>query len=146
MLALARDRSLGAHPYFVPVEHTERARAVLGNDALLAPEVSVVLESDPQTARELARTFVVGYLGLPNYVQNLRTLGFDDDDVAVPGSDRLVDAIVCWGDVSVVASKVQAHFDAGADHVCVQVISGGRDSFPLHEYRELAPALIPRAV
>ena len=144
MLALARDRSLGAHPYFVPAEHIHRARAVLGTDALLAPEVTVVLESDPRAARELARTFVVGYLGLPNYVQNLRTLGFDEEDVAVPGSGRLVDAIVCWGDVSTVKSKVQEYFDAGADHVCVQVISSGRDTFPIEEYRELAPALISR--
>jgi probable F420-dependent oxidoreductase len=125
----------------VPAEHTQRARAVLGPDALLAPEVSVVLESDPQTARELARTFTTGYLGLPNYVRNLRSLGFDDDDVEVPGSDRLVDAIVCWGNVDTVASKVQEHFDAGADHVCIQVISGARDQFPIDEYRELAPAL-----
>jgi probable F420-dependent oxidoreductase len=142
MLELARDRALGAHPYFVPVEHTARARSVLGPTALLAPEVTVVLESDSQKARELARTFTAGYLGLPNYVQNLRNLGFDDDDVAPPGSDRLVDAVVCWGDAESVASKVQKHFDAGADHVCVQVVSRTAESFPIAEYRELAPALL----
>ena len=142
MLELARDRALGAHPYFVPVEHTARARSVVGPTALLAPEVTVVLESDSHKARELARTFTAGYLGLPNYVQNLRNLGFDDDDVAPPGSDRLVDAVVCWGDADRVASKVQNHFDAGADHVCVQVVSKTAESFPIAEYRELAPALL----
>ena len=142
MLELARDRALGAHPYFVPVEHTARARSVLGPTALLAPEVTVVLKSDSHKARELARTFTAGYLGLPNYVQNLRNLGFDDDDVAPPGSDRLVDAVVCWGDAERVASKVQKHFDAGADHVCVQVVSKTAESFPIAEYRELAPALL----
>jgi probable F420-dependent oxidoreductase len=142
MLELARDRALGAHPYFVPVEHTARARSVLGPTALLAPEVTAVLESDSYKARELARTFTAGYLGLPNYVQNLRNLGFDDDDVAPPGSDRLVDAVVCWGDADRVASKVQKHFDAGADHVCVQVVSKTAESFPIAEYRELAPALL----
>jgi probable F420-dependent oxidoreductase len=142
MLELARDRALGAHPYFVPVEHTARARSVLGPTALLAPEVTVVLESDPHKARELARSFTALYLGLPNYVQNLRSLGFDDDDVAAPGSDRLVDAVVSWGDVDSIASKVQEHFDAGADHVCVQVVSKTAESFPIAEYRELAPALV----
>jgi probable F420-dependent oxidoreductase len=145
MLELARDRALGAHPYFVTAEHTARARSVLGPNALLAPEVTVVLESDPQKAREMARTFTAGYLGLPNYVRNLRTLGFDDHDVAVPGSDRLVDAIVYWGDVGTITSKVQAHFDAGADHVCIQVVSGDMGSFPIAEYRELAPALISQS-
>jgi probable F420-dependent oxidoreductase len=142
VLAALRPRALGAHPYFVPVEHTARARSVLGPTALLAPEVTVVLESDPHKARELARSFAALYLGLPNYVENLRSLGFDDDDVAAPGSDRLVDAVVCWGDVDTIASKVQGHFDAGADHVCVQVVSKTAESFPITEYRELAPALV----
>lgn len=140
MLELARERAIGAHPYFVPAEHTEKARSLLGPNSLLAPEVTVVLERDPQKARELARTFTAGYLGLPNYVDNLRRFGFDDDDVAPPGSDRLVDAIVYWGDLGTVASKVGAHFDAGADHVCIQVITD-RDLLPIAEYRELAPAL-----
>jgi probable F420-dependent oxidoreductase len=140
MLELARERAIGAHPYFVPAEHTQRARALLGPNSILAPEVTVVLEADPQKARELARTFTAGYLGLPNYVENLRTLGFSDHDVVPPGSDRLVDAIVCWGDLDAVVSKVQSHFDAGADHVCIQVIASG-ESFPMLEYRELAPAL-----
>jgi probable F420-dependent oxidoreductase len=141
MLELARDRALGAHPYFVPAEHTERARGLLGPTPLLAPEVTVVLESDPAKARDLARTFTGGYLQLQNYSQNLRSLGFGDQDVEPPGSDRLVDAVVCWGDVDAVAQKVRAHFDAGADHVCIQVVSADAESFPIAEYRELAPAL-----
>jgi probable F420-dependent oxidoreductase len=140
MLALAGARAAGAHPYFVPVEHTERARQTLGAGPLLAPEVTVVLERDPSAARALARTFTTGYLGLPNYVQNLRTLGYDDDDVAGGGSDRLVDAVVAWGDVDAIVARVQEHHDAGADHVCIQVVSGA-EGFPLHEYRELAGGL-----
>ncbi|HYA67687.1 MAG TPA: LLM class F420-dependent oxidoreductase [Acidimicrobiales bacterium] len=141
MLALARDRAAGAHPYFVPVEHTARARSILGEAPLLAPEVTVVLERDPTTARGLARTFTAQYLTLPNYADNLRSLGFGDDDLAGGGSDRLVDAVVAWGDVEAVAARIEEHHAAGADHVCVQVLSA-LDSFPLTAYRELAPALI----
>jgi len=141
MLRLAADRSAGAHPYFVPVEHTARARQTLGAGVLLAPEVTVVLERDPSQARALARTFMATYLALPNYTDNLRTLGFGHEDLTGGGSDRLVDAVVGWGDVDAIAGRVGAHHDAGADHVCVQVVSG-RDSFPLAEYRELAPALV----
>jgi probable F420-dependent oxidoreductase len=141
MLALAAARAAGAHPYFVPVEHTERARGILGTGPLLAPEVTVVLERDPTTARALAREFTTGYLGLPNYVQNLRTLGYDDDDVAGGGSDRLVDAVVAWGDVDAIVARVQQHHDAGADHVCLQVVSA-TEGFPLREYRELAGGLL----
>lgn len=142
MLRLAAERAAAAHPYFVPAEHTATARETLGNGPLLAPEVTVVLESDPTAARELARTFTTGYLGLPNYSNNLRNFGFSDDDIANGGSDRLVDAVVCWGDVDTVATKVKRHFDAGADHVCVQVVSASREHFPIAEYRELAPALL----
>jgi len=142
MLRLAGTRSAGAHPYFVPVEHTARARETLGQGPLLAPELTVVLERDPGRARELARTFTTGYLTLPNYSNNLRTLGYGDEDLAGGGSDRLVDAVVAWGDAGAIAERVRAHHDAGADHVCVQVVTSGRESFPLAEYRELAPALL----
>jgi probable F420-dependent oxidoreductase len=142
MLALAGNRSSGAHPYFIPVEHTARARETLGAGPLLAPEVTVVLEKDPTRARELARSFTTGYLTLPNYTNNLRMFGFGDEDLAGGGSDRLVDAVVAWGDVETIAGRVRAHRDAGADHVCVQVVTDGRGSFPLAEYRELAPALL----
>jgi len=141
MLALARDRAAGAHPYFVPVEHTARARSVLGETPLLAPEVTVILERDPTTARGLARTFTAENLTLPNYADNLRSLGFGDDDLAGGGSDRLVDAVVAWGDVEAVAARIREHHTAGADHVCVQVLSTG-DAFPLTAYRALAPALL----
>jgi len=141
MLELARDRAAGAHPYFVPVEHTARARTILGEGPLLAPEVTVVLERDATTARELARPFTAGYLTLPNYANNLRSLGYGDDDLTGGGSDRLVDAVVAWGDVDAVATRVREHHDAGADHVCIQVLST-LDSFPLTAYRELAPALL----
>ncbi len=142
MLELARERATGAHPYFVPAEHTARARAILGPGRLLAPEVSVVLESDPAKARDLARTFTTGYLGLANYARNLLSIGYDEDDLAGGGSDRLLDAVVCWGDTETVAAKVSEHYVAGADHVCIQVISGPRGPFPIHEYRELASAIL----
>jgi probable F420-dependent oxidoreductase len=142
MLELTGERSAGAHPYFVPAEHTARAREILGSGALLAPEVTVVLERDPTKARELARTFMGTYLALPNYTNNLRSLGFGDDDLAGRGSDRLVDAVVCWGDLDTAVAKVREHYQAGADHVCIQVISASQGSFPLDEYRQLAPALL----
>ena len=142
MLELAAERSAGAHPYFVPPEHTAFARGVMGRGPVLAPEVTVVLETDPTTARELARKFTTGYLtSLPNYVNNLRRLGFTDYDVAGGGSDRLVDAIVAWGDADAISSRVGEHFQAGADHVCVQVVTNGT-GFPLTEYRALAAVLV----
>ena len=123
MLSLAADRAAGAHPYFVPVEHTARAREVLGPDALLAPEVSVVLEKDASLARQVARAFAAGYLSLPNYANNLRSLGFGDEDLAGGGSDRLVDAVVAWGEPDGIANRIRQHLDAGANHVCVQVLA-----------------------
>lgn len=140
MLRLAGERAAGAHPYFVPVEHTARAREILGPGPLLAPEVTVVLESDAAVARERARGFTAGYLGLPNYANNLRTLGYGEDELRDGGSDRLVDSVVGWGDAGQVAAHVRRHLDAGADHVCIQVL-GGPGEFPLAEYRELAAAL-----
>jgi len=142
MLGLAAARTLGAHPYFVPVEHTARARELLGVGPVLAPEVTVVMEREAGRARELARTFTSGYLTLPNYANNLLTLGFSDQDVSGGGSDRLVDAVVPWGDTETVAARVREHHEAGADHVCVQVVTG-TEGFPLAEYRELASALVP---
>lgn len=141
MLRLAAERAAGAHPYFVPVEHTFRAREILGADALLAPEVTVVLEKDASTAREAARAFTTGYLSLANYADNLRLLGFGDDDLAGAGSDRLIDAVVAWGEPDGIANHVRQHLDAGASHVCVQVLAD-HGSFPLAAYRELAPALM----
>jgi probable F420-dependent oxidoreductase len=142
MLQLAAARTVGAHPYFVPVEHTARARSILGPRPLLAPEVAVVLESDPTRARELARGYANTYLSLPNYTNNLRTFGFGDDDIGGGGSDRLIDAVIPWGDTESVAAAVRAHHDAGADHVCIQVVADRGQEFPLAEYRELAGALL----
>ena len=142
MLALAATRTAGAHPYFVPVEHTARARSVLGPTPLLAPEVAVVLETDAAAARALAREYASLYLALPNYTQNLRRFGFDDGDIDAGGSDRLIDAVIPWGDATTIAARIREHHDAGADHVCLQVISAtGRDGFPLAEYGELATVL-----
>jgi probable F420-dependent oxidoreductase len=141
MLDLARERTAGAHPYFVPVEHTAIARERLGPDALLAPEVSVVLESDPAAARERARRFMGLYLQLPNYTNNLRDLGWSPADFVDGGSDALVDAIVGWGDVDAVAGRVRAHLAAGADHVCVQPVATSVDH-AVRELEALAPALL----
>ncbi len=128
MLELARERTAGSHPYFVPVEHTRRARAALGDGPLLAPEVAVLLETDPTKARALAREVYTGYyLALENYANNLRWLGWGEDDLAGAGSDALVDALVAWGDADTVATRVREHLDAGADHVCVQPLAPGSD-------------------
>ncbi|SDK91093.1 LLM class F420-dependent oxidoreductase [Nonomuraea jiangxiensis] len=123
MLELSRDRADGAHTYFVPPEHTAQARRILGPGRLLIPEQAVVLESDPAKAREIARTHTAIYLTLPNYLNNLRTLGFTDDDFADGGSDRLIDTIVAWGGQEAVTARVRAHLDAGADHVVIQPLS-----------------------
>jgi probable F420-dependent oxidoreductase len=142
MLELAASRATGAHPYFVPVEHTEVARRVLGIGPLLAPEQAVVLERDPAKARAIARHHMTNYLRLDNYVNNLRRLGYGDDDLANGGSDRLVDAIVAWGSIEDVGGRVRAHLDAGADHVCLQVLPADPRSLPRREWREIAAALL----
>lgn len=142
MLALAAERSAGAHPYFMPPTHTARARKILGAGKLLAPEQAVVLETDPGVARAIGRVHTTTYVNLPNYVRALRTLGFVDADFADGGSDRLVDAIVAWGDVETVKARVQAHIDAGADHVCLQVLDPDVRSAPVRQWRVLAKALL----
>ncbi len=142
MLATARDRADGAHPYFVPPEHTREARQILGDGPLLAPEQCVVAERDPSAARELARRHTSSYLKLANYTNNLRRFGYGDDDFAGGGSDRLVDAIVAWGDEEAIRARVCAHLDAGADHVAVQVLSPERRGAARDLWRALAPALL----
>jgi probable F420-dependent oxidoreductase len=143
MLDLARTRAAGAHPYFVPAEHVAKAREALGPDALIAVELAVVLDRDPSTARATARRHTAIYVTLPNYTNNLRDFGFGDDDFAENGSDRLVDAIVAWGSIDSITQRVAAMRDAGADHVCIQVIRPD-DEIPRADWRELAPALIKR--
>jgi probable F420-dependent oxidoreductase len=140
MLRLAAEKASGAHPYFVPPEHTARAREILGEGPILAPEQKVLLETDASRAREIARASMKTYLGLPNYQNSLRWLGFGDDDLADGGSDRLVDAIVAWGDERAIAERIQAHRDAGADHVCIQPLRA--DGAPGPDLRILA-ALAP---
>jgi probable F420-dependent oxidoreductase len=141
MLKLAAARTAGAHPYFVPVEHTAFARDTMGPNTLIAPEQAVVFERDPDRARELARRHMQIYLGLSNYVRNLRRLGFTEADVSGGGSDRLVDAIVAWGTVDDIVLRIHDHHAAGADHVCVQVITGEPAAVPLPQWRELGQAL-----
>jgi probable F420-dependent oxidoreductase len=143
MLKLAKERAAGAHPYFVPVEHTAYARGELGTGPLLAPEVAVVLETDRTAALELARRYAGIYLPLPNYTNNLRRFGYTDDDIDGGGSDRLIEAVIPWGDADTIAERVRAHIEAGADHVCIQVVADF-DKFPIAEYRALAPALFGR--
>jgi probable F420-dependent oxidoreductase len=136
MLQLAAERASGAHPYFVPVEYTALAREIMGPDALLIPEQGVVLESDPQVARAIARNHMELYLSLPNYTSNLNRLGFEDDEIKNGGSDRLVDTIIAWGDVDAIVERVDEHIAAGASSVCVQVLNGDSPEFPLTQNKD----------
>lgn len=142
MLRLSAERALGAHTYFVSPEHTARARAVLGPEPVLAVEQTVVLRDEPAEARAIARNWAVHYLELPNYANNWRRLGFGEDDVTGTGSDRLIDAGIAWGSLDDVVARVRAHLDAGADHVCVQVVSEDDTDVCVPALRELAPALL----
>jgi probable F420-dependent oxidoreductase len=140
-LRLAAERSLGAHPYNVTPEHTADAREALGPEPLLATEHKVFLGTDPDEARTIARRRLAIYLGLPNYVNNLKRYGFTDDDFADGGSDALVDGLVAWGDDATVAERVQAHLDAGANHVNLQVLSTER-GLPRAAWRRAAEVLM----
>jgi probable F420-dependent oxidoreductase len=145
MVALAGERTLGVHPYLVPVEHTAGARQALGPDRLVAPELSVVFERDRQRALEIARKDIDLYLGLPNYTNAWRRLGYGDDDLASGGSDRLLEALYIWGSPEQIAERVHGHREAGADHVCLRVITGHPDDaerLSFAEWRELAPAVV----
>jgi probable F420-dependent oxidoreductase len=140
MLDLAAERSLGAHPYLATPEHTRYARERMGPGAVLAPEVAVVLETDAEAARATARSYARTYLQRTNYVANLKRLGFTDADLAGDGSDRLIDAVVPHGPPAAIADVVSAHFEAGADHVCVQPL--GHGPAPVDDYRALAGVLL----
>jgi probable F420-dependent oxidoreductase len=142
MLRLAAERADGAHPYMTIPGATACAREILGADALLLPEQAFVLETDPSVARSVARSYLSWYLGVENYRKSLLWQGFTEDDLAGGGSDRLVDAIVAWGDEETVRSRVQEHFDAGATHVCVQALAEDPLSLELETYRRVAPALL----
>lgn len=141
MLGLAAEIADGAHPYFVTPEHTARARAILGPDKLLAPEQKVLLVKDASEARRLARQYMALYLGLQNYRNNLLWLGFTASDFEHGGSDRLVDAIVAWGDETAIRKRIEAHWANGADHVCIQPLRpDGRPGFDPVALAALAPA------
>ncbi len=122
MLELSAELADGAHPYNVTPEHTRQAREILGAGKLLCVEQGAILETNAAQARALARQFLTLYMGLPNYVNNWRRLGFSDTDFAGGGSDRLVDAVIAWGDESAIRARIEEHWQAGADHVCVQAI------------------------
>jgi probable F420-dependent oxidoreductase len=140
MLDLAAERSLGTHPYFTTPDHTRFARERIGPDGLVAPELAVVVEPDPETAREIARSYAKMYLGLSNYTNNLLRFGFTEEDIADGGSDRLIDAVIPHGTPAAIAEAVHAHLDAGADHVCLQPL--GHGSPPVADYRALAATLL----
>jgi probable F420-dependent oxidoreductase len=140
MLNLAATRTAGAHPYLAPPEHTARARKVMGEDAWLCPEQMVILETDPSNARAVARKNLQVYLSLPNYQNNLKQFGFTDQDFGDGGSDKLVDALVAWGDEQTIADRIEAHRDAGANHVCIQAFRpDGKAQPDLRLLEALAP-------
>jgi probable F420-dependent oxidoreductase len=141
MLRLAAERSLGAHPYLVTVDHTRRAREVMGPEALLLVEHKVVLESDPDIARAKARAEIEWYLSAEHYVKNLLWLGFTEDDVANGGSDRLVDELVFWGDEDAIAERLRAHHAAGADHVAIHPVRDEHDPLGVETFARLAAHL-----
>jgi probable F420-dependent oxidoreductase len=147
-LELAAKRSAGAHPYLVTPQYTRLARERLGPDPLLAPEQKVVLEEEPATARRIAHAHLKYYLRLPNYVSNLRSIGFTAEDVAGDGSDQLVDALYAWGTPQQIAKRISEHHDAGADHVAVQVVSPDSDvaartgRLAREQWRALATSLL----
>lgn len=142
MLELAAERTAGAHPYFVPVEHTAFARGLIGNGPRIDTEIAVALETDPVAARALARSHMKLYLTLPNYTNNLRRFGWGDADLSGAGSDALVDAIVAWGDPHAVAARVREHHEAGADAVLLQVLVADPGQSRAQAYRDLASVLI----
>lgn len=143
MLALAAERTRGAHPYLAPPSNTARSRAILGPTAWLCPEQKVLLEGDPVRARARARAAIAGSLGLPNYRRNLARAGFDEHDFEGGGSDRLVDALVAWGDLDRIVARVEEHLAAGATHVCLQALDA---EHPTRPDLRLLDALAPRLV
>jgi probable F420-dependent oxidoreductase len=140
MLDLSRERSLGSHTYFVPVTHTRAARERLGADALLAVELACALDEDEARARKAARVYADFYLGLRNYASNLRRHGFDADDLAGGGSERLLEALVPRGSAETAAALARAHLEAGASHVCLQPV--GVDGLPREQWSALAQTLL----
>jgi probable F420-dependent oxidoreductase len=137
LMELAAQRTAGVHPFMVTPEYSATAREQLGNGPLLAPYQVVVLERDPDKARAAARNFLGMFLSMDHYARSLRRQGFTEEDLAGGGSDRLIDAVVAWGDLEDIGNRVRAHHQAGADHVCLHVV-GASSELPLPEWRELA--------
>jgi probable F420-dependent oxidoreductase len=142
MVRLSAERSLGAHPYFVPVEHTAIARNELGPDPLLAVEQAAAISEDPAASRATARRHMKRYLDLDNYTKNLRRLGWGDSDLADGGSDKLVDAIVAWGGTGAIKSRIDEHRKRGADHVCLQVLRADPAGPPTADLERIAKAVL----
>jgi probable F420-dependent oxidoreductase len=140
MLDLSKERSLGTHPYFIDAQHTRFARERLGDGVLVAPEVAVVIESDAETARRLAREYAATYLKLTNYTSNLLKFGYTQADIDNGGSDRLIDAVIPHGSAEQVAEAIRDHLEAGADHVCLQPLGHGPE--PLEDFAALAKVLL----
>jgi len=141
MLHIAAEHTNGAHTYLVPPEHTAAARLELGSDKVLVPEQAVVLETDKTRAYEIGRRHLRRYLMLPNYTNNLRRLGYTEEDFEHSGSDRLVDGLIAWGDEAAIARRIGQHLAAGADNVCVQVLDPDFRGLPLAQWRRLAEVL-----
>ena len=147
-LKLAAELTWGAHPYNVTADHTLMARETMGKEAFLAPMVAVILETDSSKARELARKDLGIYLDLPNYRNNLLRIGFTEDDLSGGGSDRVLDAIRPWGDIETISNKITEHFDAGADHICVQLVVDQteqhkfQNGLPIQQWQLLAESLL----
>jgi probable F420-dependent oxidoreductase len=141
MLDLAQRKSLGTHPYLVTPHMTARTRDQVPPGSLVAVEQGVVLETDPARARAVAREHLSGYLKLPNYVNNWLRSGYQPHDVSEGGSDRLVDDLIAWGDAAAIGDRIRAHYAAGADHVCIQVM-GGATPVPVPEWRAIAKEVL----
>jgi probable F420-dependent oxidoreductase len=141
MIELARDLTAGIHPYHTTPQHTKAARQLLGDGPFLAPEQSVVFETDADRARAIARSRLKNTLIQPNYVRNLARLGFSEDDLSGVGSDHLIDSLVAWGDEEAIVGRIREHLDAGADHVAVQVLVPDDRVLPMPQWRILASAL-----
>ena len=140
MLALSATRARGAHPYLVTPEHTASARSTLGEGPLLLPEQSVILCDTAEEARRIGTDWLRAYLALPNYANNLLRSGFSEDDLSRV-SDRLLDAIIAWGDEGAIMRRVAEHRAAGADHVCVQVLTADPREFPREQWRRIAAVM-----
>ena len=144
MVELSGTHADGAHPYNTNPEHTAEARKILGPKPHLCPEQAVVLETDAEKARAIGRAFLGFYLTLPNYANNFQRLGFGESDLKDGGSKRMMDAMIAWGDLNAIRNRIGEHHAAGADHVCIQVLTADPKALPLREWRELAGALLTK--